>query len=724
MAIEQVNLGTEPLGTGGDTARTAFEKVNANFSDLDGRVSDNASTVGALELAVGGMATTVEGLDQAVANLDARTSQVDNTSDMDKPVSTAQQQALDEKAPLDSPAFTGIPTAPTAPAETSTDQIATTEFVTEAVSGAQPLNDNLTALAEVDGEADQVPYFSGPGEFSTTPLTEYARGMNAQVDAESARGHLELGSAALADVALEPYEGLVAGPTTISTRAHGTNKVYNCRMKFRAREQISVLKLVYANWYVGGDAHPYSETFVGPFTLAASVEYPRGVIHRCRWGGGYSTEVAGGALSITDPLDVVIPEGAEFWVRSWQDAGAGTIIYNHDTGSADPDHITSEYGPAGSTTDKTAGGTLTNNSSNVSFGPLAIVGQTTKPTVLVMGDSRVHGIDDVADASLDLGTVGRSIGKEFAYINAGRSGERAGELLASHAGRLEISQYCTHIVVQHGTNDIHSENVDAATLKSRLEAIIAAFSGKIAYVVTIEPNSNSTDSFATLANQTVSPYNGVRIAHNATVRAGGIAGAAGYFEIADALESSRDSGLWKVTGEPNGYTDDGNHANQLANWLVRDLGVVDLQKIRTTLPPPPVFASAQDVVRGESNVAIVTPNAMQGAGVISVVERGSGANGSWVKYSDGTAECEITLTSSVGRDISIGQLFRTGTVTWDYPVEFVEHPHVTGWMVDGPSYSWVSFGSITITGLAAAVMGPTSNASVATMSFKARGRWF
>ena len=36
--------------------------------------------------------------------------EVDNTSDADKPVSTAQQAALDEKAPLDSPAFTGTVT--------------------------------------------------------------------------------------------------------------------------------------------------------------------------------------------------------------------------------------------------------------------------------------------------------------------------------------------------------------------------------------------------------------------------------------------------------------------------------------------------------------------------------------------------------------------------------------------------------------------------------------
>jgi hypothetical protein len=78
---------------------------------------------------------------------------VDNTSDADKPVSTATQTALDAKlasataastyetitnvslkAPLESPALTGTPTAPTATAGTNTTQVATTAFVSTAVS--------------------------------------------------------------------------------------------------------------------------------------------------------------------------------------------------------------------------------------------------------------------------------------------------------------------------------------------------------------------------------------------------------------------------------------------------------------------------------------------------------------------------------------------------------------------------------------------------------------
>lgn len=54
---------------------------------------------------------------------------VDNTSDANKPVSTAQQTALNLKANLVSPTFTGSPIAPTQPLSSNNTTIATTEYV-------------------------------------------------------------------------------------------------------------------------------------------------------------------------------------------------------------------------------------------------------------------------------------------------------------------------------------------------------------------------------------------------------------------------------------------------------------------------------------------------------------------------------------------------------------------------------------------------------------------
>ena len=89
-------------------------------------------TSGAVDSVAGktGVVTLVKG--------DVGLGSVDNTSDANKPVSTAQQSALDLKAPLASPALTGAPTAPTAAVGTSTTQVATTAFVNAEIANDAP----------------------------------------------------------------------------------------------------------------------------------------------------------------------------------------------------------------------------------------------------------------------------------------------------------------------------------------------------------------------------------------------------------------------------------------------------------------------------------------------------------------------------------------------------------------------------------------------------------
>lgn len=70
----------------------------------------------------------------ALTKTDVGLGSVDNTSDADKPVSTAQQMALDAKAPLASPVFTGNPTAPTPASSDDDTSIATTAFVRAAMA--------------------------------------------------------------------------------------------------------------------------------------------------------------------------------------------------------------------------------------------------------------------------------------------------------------------------------------------------------------------------------------------------------------------------------------------------------------------------------------------------------------------------------------------------------------------------------------------------------------
>ena len=109
-----------------------------NTSDADKPVSD--ATQDALDLKAPLASPTFTGTVSGITKSMVGLGNVDNTSDADKPVSDATQTALNLKAPLASPSLTGIPTAPTAALGTNTTQVATTAFVDAAIEALASRN--------------------------------------------------------------------------------------------------------------------------------------------------------------------------------------------------------------------------------------------------------------------------------------------------------------------------------------------------------------------------------------------------------------------------------------------------------------------------------------------------------------------------------------------------------------------------------------------------------
>ena len=65
----------------------------------------------------------------------------------------------------------------------------------DALNGKQQADATLTALAGLVNGANKLPYFSGVDQMATADLTAFARGLLGKADAETAKGHLGVGSA-------------------------------------------------------------------------------------------------------------------------------------------------------------------------------------------------------------------------------------------------------------------------------------------------------------------------------------------------------------------------------------------------------------------------------------------------------------------------------------------------------------------------------------------------
>jgi hypothetical protein len=138
---------------------------------------------------------------------------------------------------------------------------------------------------------------------------------------------------------------------------------------------------------------------------------------------------------------------------------------------------------------------------------------------------------------------------------------------------LASNNYCTHVISEFPFNDIKS-GVGASVVETRMQTLAGLWSKKI-YLTTIEPDTASSDSWATLGNQTPFAQESDRVAYNTWVR-GTPSGFNGYFDVASAVESSLNSGLWKVDGTANKYVgpSDGVHETKAGYILISAAGVI------------------------------------------------------------------------------------------------------------------------------------------------------
>ncbi len=200
-----------PSLTGTPTAPTAAQGTNST------QIANTAFVKEAITALINGAPGTLDTLKEIAAAINN-----------DPNFSTTINNALALKAPLASPALTGVPTAPTAAQGTNNTQIATTAYVraaisalvgsspealdtlnelaaalgndpnfattmTNALAGKQPLDATLTALAGLATGANKLPYFTGKDTVAQTDLTSVGRDILAKTSTLAVIQYLGLG---------------------------------------------------------------------------------------------------------------------------------------------------------------------------------------------------------------------------------------------------------------------------------------------------------------------------------------------------------------------------------------------------------------------------------------------------------------------------------------------------------------------------------------------------
>lgn len=297
------------------------------------------------------------------------------------------------------------------------------------------------------------------------------------------------------------------------------------------------------------------------------------------FGGSRSIVVQPGAVVASDPIPVSVRKGQRPWVFTHMTVASGNFplgfmpLVNDAEGH-------NYANPAGANRAASGTGSVGNFvQSSRMYGPFALLGQVATPVNVlgIHGDSISAGTGDGGDYT-DWGWIHRALGTDYARQRISLYGTLAkrwtdnGGLFSLR--RKTIADRCgiTHYLLPLGTNDVNQGRT-VAQVQASLVALWfeRAATGKPIMVATLPPITTSTDAWTTTAGQTATANEANRVAVNNWVRDGApiLAGAAAptgssavgtlrmgqaghpvsdYLEIADPVETARNSGIWKATG--------------------------------------------------------------------------------------------------------------------------------------------------------------------------------
>jgi lysophospholipase L1-like esterase len=363
---------------------------------------------------------------------------------------------------------------------------------------------------------------------------------------------------------------------------NGSSFSFNARTYHYARDNITAAQLAFPGWAVTAGTGEVNIT--ASYTVAASIEYPSGTFYQILFSGSATGTVGAGATLISDVnKNVYIPNGAKFYTRIFFTGQYSPLLQPGGNPPAFILDIANGDATDNGASNLTLSGTITDAGGGTFVPPCAIIGPTTRPSIGLVGDSRMVGYG-AASAIANVGDSGEAaitLGPRFAYINTGVYGDTIASYVATSGSastkRRALLAYCSHIINEYGVNDIVDNAVSAATVTADTLLIygFAGIAGKPIFQHTLMGESTSTNSWATTAAQTTVAQNSVLNTFNATVRTGGLP-YTGYHDPVVPIATSTTSGIWNAPG----YTTDGIHCTQTGYNAIASGGVIDPNRFR------------------------------------------------------------------------------------------------------------------------------------------------
>ncbi len=362
--------------------------------------------------------------------------------------------------------------------------------------------------------------------------------------------------------------GLVANRCAAPTAINAARSFFS-RSDHFAGDDLQSLQVVLGQWYGAGGQE--STTSLQDVTYTAAVEWPlntlsnNGTLTQITFGGSASGLCTVGSTIVSDVCNLAlkIPKGARFRLRFWGSVGAGKTGIVMCGGmttarqiSGGPINDIYRYSAGSDVTDQTmtlATSAMTYPLDVRGFKPLAVIGYTTCRSIGLMGDSRTqgwlggYGTDRATDGFGLIGQGERIVGRTgLPFINLAFASDSAvnfTQVLAPR--RIDLLKYVTDGFCAYGINDIGVGSASGMNNRMRAIKLLPNLAGKSFQGCTLPPITTGAWSLADGSDQTVTANEATRVAWNEAVRAGDTVFDR-VTEVADTVESFRNSGKWKA----------------------------------------------------------------------------------------------------------------------------------------------------------------------------------